>query len=302
LGTDEALLRLQLSDRFVSDLEVISLHPSLLDVATGGAQALIPGFDAARDFFLPFSYGRLCLFRPLPESIYSHVRYCRSKNTNPEFAVFDITICDSSGSIVAEIESFTMRRVGDPVRVENSSGTGAISSGTEPEMIQALRNGILPAEGMRALQCVLANQDFPQVVVSSVDLKSLILTSQRRVAPEPVSSIAHARPESAGNYTAPRDAAEQTLATIWQNALGIDQVGIHDNFFDLGGHSFLATQVTAKMSDSFGVKLSLRTLFDSPTIAELGSVVSGQAGRMGLADGLTEAELILAAPRMLGIL
>jgi len=70
-------------------------------------------------------------------------------------------------------------------------------------------------------------------------------------------------------FVAPRTPEEELLAGIWSAVLGVEQVGIHDNFFELGGHSLLATQVISRIRDTFAVELSLRELFESPTIAGL---------------------------------
>ena len=70
-------------------------------------------------------------------------------------------------------------------------------------------------------------------------------------------------------YAAPRNEQEQEIAEIWQNLLGIEQVGIHDNFFELGGHSLLATQVISRLRDAFQVELQLQQFFEVQTIAGL---------------------------------
>jgi acyl-coenzyme A synthetase/AMP-(fatty) acid ligase/acyl carrier protein len=77
-----------------------------------------------------------------------------------------------------------------------------------------------------------------------------------------------------GDHVAPRTGTERTLATIWADVLRIDRVGVHDNFFyDLGGHSLVATRVVGRVRERFGVDLPLAAIFDHPTIAELAGLL-----------------------------
>jgi acyl carrier protein len=69
---------------------------------------------------------------------------------------------------------------------------------------------------------------------------------------------------------------EKSLAGIWCNAVNIDGIGIHDNFFDLGGHSLAAIRILSQIIKHFRVEITLRSLFDSPTIAELAAVVDSK--------------------------
>jgi amino acid adenylation domain-containing protein len=74
-------------------------------------------------------------------------------------------------------------------------------------------------------------------------------------------------------YVAPRTPIEEKLAAIWIEVLGIERVGIHDNFFNLGGHSLMATQVIARIRSTFDFELPLRRLFATPTIAGLADAI-----------------------------
>jgi len=71
------------------------------------------------------------------------------------------------------------------------------------------------------------------------------------------------------DFTAPRTPLEERLAEMLSSLLGIEAVSVNDNFFLLGGHSLLGTQLIGQIRGAFGVDLALRSLFDSPTIAEL---------------------------------
>jgi amino acid adenylation domain-containing protein len=76
-----------------------------------------------------------------------------------------------------------------------------------------------------------------------------------------------------GDVVAPRTEVETELAAIVSSLLGVDEVSVQDNFFLLGGHSLLGTQLIVRVRDVFGVELSLRTLFDAPTIADLAAEI-----------------------------
>jgi amino acid adenylation domain-containing protein len=75
------------------------------------------------------------------------------------------------------------------------------------------------------------------------------------------------QPRSA--FVAPRTEVERRLAEIWAQMLGVESVGVHERFFDLGGYSLLAMQVVSRVRDSFGVSLELVEMFEAPTVAEM---------------------------------
>jgi amino acid adenylation domain-containing protein len=77
------------------------------------------------------------------------------------------------------------------------------------------------------------------------------------------------RPALRETYIAPRNEVEKRLAGIWSEVLQIDPIGVHDNFFDLGGHSLTASRVLSRVLERFRVEVSLKSLFESPTVAGL---------------------------------
>jgi acyl carrier protein len=108
-----------------------------------------------------------------------------------------------------------------------------------------------------------------------VILEQLPLTPNGKIDRQALRSLSPTEdPEK--EYVAPRTPLEQTVAAIWQEVLGLEQVGIHDNFFELGGHSLLATRVVARLRNIFEIHVPLRTFFEHPTIAQLAQELDKQ--------------------------
>ena len=101
-----------------------------------------------------------------------------------------------------------------------------------------------------------------------VVLDAVPLTATGKVDRASLPEPTHAELTGGRDYRPPRTETEQALAAIWANVLKLDRVGIADRFFDLGGESLRAMQVTAATNRMFGIKLSVRCLFQTPTIAE----------------------------------
>jgi len=112
----------------------------------------------------------------------------------------------------------------------------------------------------------------------------------RKGLPEPTNS----RPDLDASFVAPTNSAEEQLASIWAEVLSLDQIGIDDNFFDLGGHSLAATRVVSHVIKMFQLEVPLQSLFQAPTIAKMAAVITEHQGkRLGeeeLTSILTELE------------
>jgi len=107
-----------------------------------------------------------------------------------------------------------------------------------------------------------------------VMLKALPLTRNGKVDRQALPAPDQRRLEEERVFVAPRTQVEEVMTKIWADVLKLDQVSIHDNFFELGGHSLLATQVVSRLRNTFQVALPLRSLFESPTIANLAMAIS----------------------------
>jgi NAD(P)-dependent dehydrogenase (short-subunit alcohol dehydrogenase family)/aryl carrier-like protein len=155
----------------------------------------------------------------------------------------------------------------------NAAGALALGLEARPERIRS-------TEGARAFAYALET-GLSQVVVSPYDFAGLVeqlaypgaAPPTGRLGVPPLAQRQHERPDVAAPFVAPRDDTEQQIAAIWQGVLGIERVGVHDNFFDLGGDSILGIQVVARARQ---VSIAIRPaqLFDHQTIAELARVVA----------------------------
>jgi acyl carrier protein len=93
----------------------------------------------------------------------------------------------------------------------------------------------------------------------------------RRALPAPEQS----RLELENKFVAPRTSIEEAVAGIWCEVLGLEKVGMRDNFFDLGGHSLLMTRIHRKLQEIVGEDIPMITLFQFPTIGSLSNYLSG---------------------------
>ncbi len=164
--------------------------------------------------------------------------------------------------------------------------TGMAVTTAVPEALRAwreesLRQGLSTAEGIEALERALASahsqlavskKDFAREVRDSFDSKPL---AELELAP---AAASHARPNLGSAFVAPRGEVEERIAAVWQEILGIEQVGAHDNFFELGGNSLVGLKVVsrlkAELGGQSGVEISAVHLFEGPTVAALARLLA----------------------------
>jgi acyl carrier protein len=91
------------------------------------------------------------------------------------------------------------------------------------------------------------------------------------------------------------------VAAIWGQVLGLQGISRHANFFNLGGHSLLATRVMHELRERFNVELSLRVLFESPTVAELAEVIAKAKNTAAVIAPLVREHYRVKAPVLPGV-
>jgi acyl transferase domain-containing protein/thioesterase domain-containing protein/acyl carrier protein len=294
-GEGEGIARLQLPAQFESDIEQgYRLHPALLDMATGWAMRLIAGY-AADHLWVPVSYRRVRVHRPLPAGIWSWMRNAQDNRSDAPFAVFDVTLCDEQGQVCVEVEGFSIRRLAesgfgtsnrpDPREVEFDAGAqggeGAHKLSPGEEQLQHnISQGIRPAEGADAFGRALAT-GLPQVIVSSLDLDALVRQASQAPATDAGDGQKFQRPDLDSEYKAPRNDVERSLVGFWEELLGVDQVGVEDSFFDLGGHSLIAVRLFAMIKKAYRIEFPISVLFEAPTIALCAGMIRERIGDTG---------------------
>ncbi len=125
-------------------------------------------------------------------------------------------------------------------------------------------------------------------------LPALPLSANGKVDRDRLPAPDAAQTRRRAGYVAPRTAIEETLAAIWGEVLEIDQVGIHDDFLSLGGHSLLSIQIASRIEEAFAVRVSLKVIFSGQTLEELAGEVEAAlfaaSGDADLEDELRQLE------------
>ena len=138
----------------------------------------------------------------------------------------------------------------------------------------------------------LLKKQLPSYMVPSdfVLLKTLPLTPNGKVDRKALPLLEQPRLELERAFVAPRTLTEKKLADIWAEVLGINRVGIHNNFFELGGNSIQAVQVMSRVRQEFHVEIPLPTFYEEPTIANLAVLIAQKLAEQ--TDGEMLAQLL----------
>lgn len=355
IGSGEALLELALREELRNDVNTIWSHPGMMDVATAGVLKLVEGYDPQQHFYVPIAYNRIDFYGAMPAKWFSHIVYRADESQPGDIVVFDVTIADEHGNVLAVFEEFMLKRIDGPdslvkARPPLSARISPLATDFVLTSNSALRqrlddSGISVADGVHALGEILAGNLAGQVAVSNgslddrlaeiaatavdasgsgrnrgitldvspvekllnahpavvksavvahedrfgvsnvaafVQLEPMLTTTvselRRYVRKEVDSQLVPSKfievhqlplrpdgeidrkqlPDPFGandNFIAPSTEMEKQLTRIWQDILGVDQISITDNFFDLGGHSLLGVRLLAALRKATGIRL-----------------------------------------------
>lgn len=269
VGKTDGLAHIVLSKEYEIDFkENILLHPAILDSATGALRL------TANGNYLPFTYKKLSMFKPLEREVYSHITFDNSDGFATPMIACDVNIFDKTGVLLVKISGFTMKKV----ERENQLNSQNEKISKDYSMLNGIDNsflsvGLTTDEGVEVFGKILNDCSRPQIVVSVRNIEEAIKKadySGLNVA-EKLSSVVtlHQRPEIDTAYVAPRSETEKKLCELWQNVLSIEKVGISDEFFDLGGDSLLLINLHTKLCDQFDTDLAIVDLYKYNTVDKL---------------------------------
>lgn len=182
------------------------------------------------------------------------------------------------GEIEAALSSYSkIKNTVVVIREEQSEGKSLVAYLTSHE----------PRPTSQALHHFLKDK-LPDYMIPSafVCLEKLPLTPNGKVDRRALPMPDFSERTVDGEFVSPQTQTQEKLSDIWSQLLKVKQIGIHDNFFELGGHSLLATQVISRIHHTFSIELSLRALFESPTVSDLAAKIEQQT-----VDSTTQNEI-----------
>jgi amino acid adenylation domain-containing protein len=198
---------------------------------------------------------------------------------------------------LGEVEAALRRFPGVRDAVAGVDGDAAqkrIVAWVVPAASGALASGELASGVLRA--ALAESLPVHMVPAAFVVLDALPLLASGKVDRRALPAPDRARGDVDAGFVAPRNPIQEVLAELWSELLGIESVGIDDDFFKLGGHSLLVTKLAARVRHVFGVELSMIEVFHQPTVAALAAAIE-QAERGGAGGGLPRLPPIQRASR-----
>ncbi|QLE40494.1 SDR family NAD(P)-dependent oxidoreductase [Nostoc sp. C052] len=219
--------------------------------------------DIQLDFFILISSNNAIL------GGFGQVDYCGANAFLDAFAHYNYS---KQGRFTTSINWDTWQEVGMVVN------TG-VPQHLQKLRIEELKQGILPHEGVDVFLRTLGST-IPQIVISTSDFLDSLkyynfykeIQSLQLLETVNPSKSKYPRPELSNDYIAPRNETEQKLVDIWQHIIGIELIGIYDNFFEVGGDSLIGIQLITNLNKAFNANISVAKLYECPNIGSMAKI------------------------------
>ncbi len=287
-GREEWLCKVELEPSMTEDLNHYHFHPSMTDVALAAGVSQLT-FDA----YLPYNYKKVILRKPYASTIYSHVVASGTFQKGDSMITLNVTLYDAEGHELAHVGGYGLKSIKNlslnpPPAAEETQET------QKQAALFSQTNDILPHEGLDASDRIMSAPFLERVVVCTQELDDLIREQDpesdisKENKEKEVKMATYSRPSISTPYQEPENQLEESIAEIWEGILGIGQIGVNDDFTELGGNSLLAVQVVANTAESFQVGLPIDAFFNQPTVRGMAEVVIEQIVAMAGEDKIEE--------------
>lgn len=253
-GVNEWLAYLTLPEVYIDDLKEFNLHPAMLDVATAFCLSYI-----SNDAFLPLAYKKIIILDSLKPKVYSYIKL---NNNNDSTIALSIVITDEAGKNLIVIEDYTLKRV-----TKNSIDLFNTEILTKEKELP--KNSINARDGIIALNKTLS-LNLPEVVIFPGNLKQVILeTISKDEGLKVKQKVLYERTNLSVAYAPPTNELEEAICIIWESVLGIDKIGIEDNFIELGGNSLIAIQIVSQINALAEFEYTVNKFYMDLTVANI---------------------------------
>jgi len=303
VGPEDELARVELAEAYWAETGQYRMHPALVDIAIGPSRD-DTGRLARGDDYLPLGYERVRVPDALPPAFWVHRR---SSADGADVVTSDLVLIDDDGTEIGRILGYTERKVdaatihttlaggqpaagdgqpaagdGRPAAGGGQSAAGAAGQGAGPHAPRhpataVVRSSITADLGLDVLGRIVYRRPAPHVIVCPHGLPAALRRAEALTLDVVERELAGTNVAvSTGQdrlvdtpYVAPENHLQRVIAGLMGGSLGVTDVGIDDDFFDLGGNSLVAVQVAARMRESLGTGLGIAALFDHPTVRSL---------------------------------
>lgn len=251
-----------LNEEYAGDFSYFTIHPSLLDTTVASLFA-----EYTQEPFLPFTYQSVKVYGAFTPHTYAQVDVLTEPGKGSRTAVFDLRLYNERGELILEADKYTLMNLGDHkvAKPEEAEKSGELE-----------KVFILPEEGTAIFDRILHYGNGTNVIVSPYNALKTIHdmrdeAEEKEEVEEEIST--YDRPDLSTDYVEPTNEVEKVIAKIWGQILGIGQIGIHDNFNELGGNSLLVVQAVSNISSAFNIQLPVDAFRDGVTVKSLAEKV-----------------------------
>jgi len=270
------LALMELPTEFSHDLDTYKFHPSLVDTATYVVADVLPNeltsklsFFNESSAYLPYFYEKVKIKGALPAKFYSY--------TTRELQGYDwsinLSFLDPDGIEIVAIENYLLKYIDSAYTLKDDQKSENTKKRQSQKSNLSLEVAVLPQEGIDSLERILQSR-MAQVIVSTMDFEYQMNLLKQKQSEESSDSVKlFERPQLSQVYEAPQSKTEKAIAQVWEQVLGIKNIGVLDNFFDLGGDSLIIVQILQKLRQTLKKDLTINSLLNANTIAELAQII-----------------------------